>query len=112
MIVYPQSGATTCPDLLIGLGVLNASNYATAYENDYPTALYLVRHCNGAYSYLNTIAVPSITPSPPLLSARLCPNSPATPRERSTSEDTTRTLTRRTIPIGSIGAFPKPGPRR
>jgi hypothetical protein len=70
MIVYPQSGATTCPDLLIGLGVLNASNYATAYENDYPTALYLVRHCNGAYSYLNTIAVPSITPSPPLLSAR------------------------------------------
>jgi len=69
MVVYPDSGTTSCPTLLIGLGVVNTSNYANEYENDYPTALYLVRHCNGAYS-LRTIVDPSITPSPPLISTR------------------------------------------
>jgi len=68
MIVYPQSGTPSCPDLLIGLNVY-AGQYANAYENYYPTPSFLVRHCNGAYS-LQTIVDPSITPAPPLLATR------------------------------------------
>jgi hypothetical protein len=70
MIVYPQSGSTICPDLLIGFGVLGTANYANAYEGYYPTALFIVRHCNGSYGYLRTIVDPSISPAPPLLSTR------------------------------------------
>ena len=69
MVVYPESGTTSCPTLLIGLGVLTTGNYANAYENDYPTALYLVRHCNGSYG-LGAIVDPSVTPPPPLISTR------------------------------------------
>ena len=69
MIVDPQSGTTSCPTLLIGLGVIGTLNYANAYENYYPTASYLVRHCNGSYGF-RTIVDPSITPAPPLISTR------------------------------------------
>jgi hypothetical protein len=60
MIVYPQSGSTGCPDLLIGFGVLGTANYANAYQGNYPTALFVVRHCNEAYGRLRAIADPSI----------------------------------------------------
>jgi hypothetical protein len=69
MIVYPQAGTPSCPTLLIGLGLVYAQQVANAYENYYPTPLYLVRHCNGAYG-LRTIVDPSITPAPPLLATR------------------------------------------
>ena len=36
---------------------------------DYPTASFLVRHCNGAYDF-QTIVDPSITPAPPLVATR------------------------------------------
>ena len=32
MIVYPQSGSTSCPDLLIGLSI-TAANYPSDYED-------------------------------------------------------------------------------
>jgi hypothetical protein len=70
MIVYPQSGSTSCPDLLLGLGLLNTSYYVNDYDGSYPTALYLVRHCNGEYDSVGAIVVPSITPSPTLVSTR------------------------------------------
>jgi hypothetical protein len=69
MIVYPQSGSTSCPDHLIGLSVVVSPHYANAYEKNYPTALFLVRHCNGAYD-LQKIVDPSIVPAPPLLATR------------------------------------------
>jgi hypothetical protein len=69
MIVYPQSGSTSCPDLLIGLGVVYAGNYPNAYQGYYPTASFLIRHCNGVYRF-RTIVDPSITPAPPILSTR------------------------------------------
>ena len=69
MIVYPRSRSTSCPDLLIGLGVINAANYANDYEGLYPTPSFLIRHCNGSYGF-RTIIDPSITPAPPLLSTR------------------------------------------
>jgi hypothetical protein len=68
MIVYPQSGSTGCPDLLIGLGAY-AGNSPTAYEDYYPTPQFLVRHCNGIYG-LRKIIDPGITPAPPLLAPR------------------------------------------
>ena len=68
MIVYPQSGTPSCPDLLIGLNVYSRQ-YANAYENYYPTASFLIRHCNGAYGF-RTIVDPSITPAPPILATR------------------------------------------
>jgi hypothetical protein len=67
MVVYPQS-ATSCPELLIGLAII-ATAYLTAYQDYYPTPSYLVRHCNGVYSF-RTIVDPSITPAPPLLATR------------------------------------------
>jgi hypothetical protein len=67
MVAYPQS-ARSCPELLIGLTII-ATSYPTAYENYYPTPSYLVRHCNGVYSF-RTIVDPSITPAPPLLATR------------------------------------------
>jgi hypothetical protein len=69
MIVYPQSGSTSCPDLLIGFGVVG-TNYAYAYETFYPTALFTVRHCNGVYGSICAIVDPNITPAPPLISTR------------------------------------------
>jgi hypothetical protein len=69
MTVYPQSGSTSCPDLLIGL-LINAQQYPNAYQGNYPSASYLVRHCNGAYDKLYNIVAPSITPAPPLLATR------------------------------------------
>jgi hypothetical protein len=68
MIVYPQSGAPSCPDLLIGLSII-AETYPNAYEDYYATPSFLVRHCNGAYGF-RTIVDPSITPAPPLLATR------------------------------------------
>jgi hypothetical protein len=70
MTLYPESGSTSCPDLIIGLGVIYTPNYANDYEGIHPSALYLVRHCNGAYTSLSPIAVPGLSPSLPLLSAR------------------------------------------
>jgi hypothetical protein len=69
MIVYPLSGSTSCPDLLIGLGVLSAGSYVNNYEGFYPNPTFLIRHCNGVYGF-RTIIAPSITPAPPLLSTR------------------------------------------
>jgi hypothetical protein len=68
MIVYPQSGSTGCPDLLIGV-VAYTPQYANAYKDYYPTAQFLVRHCNGFY-HLRKISDPSITPAPPLRATR------------------------------------------
>ena len=67
MIVYPQSGSTSCPDLLIGLSI-NAPNYAGAYENDYPNATLMIRHCNGTYDF--RIINPNITPAPSPIATR------------------------------------------
>jgi hypothetical protein len=69
MVVDPHAGTPSCPTLLIGLGVVYAGNYPSAYEGYYPTPSFLIRHCNGAYGF-RTIIDPSITPSPPLLSTR------------------------------------------
>jgi hypothetical protein len=69
MVVYPYSGSTSCPDLLIGLGVVYAEDYPNAYQGYYPTPSFLIRHCNGFYGF-RAITDPSITPAPPLLSAR------------------------------------------
>jgi hypothetical protein len=68
MIVYPKSGSTDCPDLLIGLAAY-VGHSANAYEDWYATASFLVRHCNGIYG-LRTVIDPSITPAPPLLAPR------------------------------------------
>ncbi len=70
MIVYPHSGTPSCPDLLIGLGLVTTPNYTNDYESYYPTPSFLIRHCNGVYGSLRTIVDPSITPAPPLLSTR------------------------------------------
>ena len=56
MIVYPNSGSTSCRDLLIGLW-------------SPPTPSFLVRHCNGAYGF-RTMVDRSIVPAPPLLATR------------------------------------------
>jgi hypothetical protein len=69
MIVYPQSGTTSCPTLLIGLNIA-VNKYPNAYEGYYPPASFLVRYCNGAYSTLTLIVDPSITPAPPTLATR------------------------------------------
>ena len=42
MIVYPQSGTTSCPTLLIGLAIV-ANNFPNAYEGYYPSASFLER---------------------------------------------------------------------
>ncbi len=68
MIVYPQSGSTSCPDLLIGLSVVT-TQYANAYENFYPAPSFLIRHCNGFYDF-QTIVDPSITPAPSPIATR------------------------------------------
>jgi hypothetical protein len=62
MTVYPQSGSTSCPDLLIGL-VAYTPQYANAYLGWYPNATYLVRHCNGTYDNVYSIVDPTITPA-------------------------------------------------
>jgi hypothetical protein len=68
MIVYPQSGSPSCPDLLIGLSII-AAQYAQEYQNYYPTPSFLIRHCNGFYDF-QTIVVPSITPAPSPIATR------------------------------------------
>jgi hypothetical protein len=68
MVVDPHSGTSNCPTLLIGLNVY-AGEFSNAYQGFYPTASYLVRHCNAAYGF-HTIADPSITPQPPLFATR------------------------------------------
>ena len=68
MIVYPRSGSTSCPVLLLGLSVY-AGEYAKAYENYYPAPSFLTRHCIGAYGF-HAIVDQSITPAPPLLATR------------------------------------------
>jgi len=67
MVVYPQSGSTGCPDLLIGLSVYT-SNYANAYQGYYPTPSFLIRHCNGFYGF--RAIDPSITPAPSPIATR------------------------------------------
>jgi hypothetical protein len=67
MIVYPQSGSTSCPDLLIGLGIA-AANYPQAYEGWYPNATFMIRHCNGTYDF--RITNPNITPAPSPIATR------------------------------------------
>ncbi len=69
MIVYPQSGSTSCPDLLIGLSVVVTAQYANAYENYYPTPSFLIRHCNGSYDF-QTIVASSIRPAPSPIATR------------------------------------------
>ncbi len=70
MVVYPQSGSTGCPDLLLGLGVIAAQNYPGAFQGDYPNASFVVRHCNGAYDSFQNIVDPNISPNPTLVSTR------------------------------------------
>jgi hypothetical protein len=67
MAIYPQS-VTSCPELLIGLS-LTSAQFPSMYNNFDPTASFLVRYCNGAYSF-RTIVDPSITPAPALLATR------------------------------------------
>jgi hypothetical protein len=69
MIVYPESGTTSCPTLLIGLAIV-ANNFPNAYEGYYPSASFLVRYCNGSYSTLTPIVDSSITPAPSTLATR------------------------------------------
>jgi hypothetical protein len=68
MIVYPQSGSTNCPDLLVSLSIVSAQ-YANAYENYYPTPSFLIRHCNGSYGF-QTIVAPSVRPAPSPIATR------------------------------------------
>jgi hypothetical protein len=70
MVVYPQSGSTGCPDLLLGLGVISAQNYPRAFQGNYPNASFVVRHCNGAYDSFQNIVDPNISPKPTLVSTR------------------------------------------
>ena len=70
MVVYPYSGTTSCPDLLLGLGFIIAPDYVHALGSFYPYALFFVRHCNGTYSLIQAIIDPSIEPAPPLLAIR------------------------------------------
>jgi hypothetical protein len=69
MIVYPGSGTTSCPTLLMGVSGV-APSYPNAYEGYPPTASFLVRYCNGTYSNLLPIADRSITPAPSLIASR------------------------------------------
>jgi hypothetical protein len=70
MAVYPESGTTSCPDLLIGVGVLGTTKYTNDYQGLYPTASFLIRHCDGLYNF-QTIVDPSITPPPATISTRV-----------------------------------------
>ena len=67
MVIYPKSGSSSCPDLLIGLSIV-ASNYANDYEGYYPIPTFLIRHCNGVYGF--RIIDPSITPAPSPIATR------------------------------------------
>jgi hypothetical protein len=70
MVIYPQSGTPSCPTLLMGVGFIASVNYPSAYYDFYPSASILERYCNGTYSYVPTIANPSITPAPQLMATR------------------------------------------
>ncbi len=69
MVVYPQSGSTSCPDFLIGISAVVTAQYVNAYENWYPNPTFLLRHCNGSYNF-QTIVAPSITPAPSPIATR------------------------------------------
>jgi hypothetical protein len=51
MIAYPGSGTQGHPDLIIGLGIINAPNYPFAWGHLYPNPTFLVRHANGTYDF-------------------------------------------------------------
>ena len=70
MVVYPLSGSISCPDLLLGLGVIAVhGTIPDGYEGFYPTPTFIVRHCNGVYGF-HAIVHSSVRPTPPLLSTR------------------------------------------
>ena len=54
----------------MGVGVLGTTKYTNDYQGLYPTASFLIRHCNGVYDF-RTIVDPSITPPSPLISTRV-----------------------------------------
>ena len=109
MIVYPKSGTTSCPDLLIGVGVLVTTKYANDYQG-----LIRPRHSSYGIATGPTAFAPSLTRASlrrrrsyrPASSPRR--NSRAIQRERSMPGDTTRISTPHIIPIGSTKGFPKP----
>jgi hypothetical protein len=68
MVGYPQSGSPSCPDLLLGLGVVSAYNYPGNYQGYHPLPTFLIRHCDGTYGF-RTID-PTITPKPTPMSTR------------------------------------------
>jgi hypothetical protein len=69
MLADPYStGPDGCPDRLIGL-LATAPNFTGAYGIAYPSAMFLVRHCDATYE-LRVIADPRISPAPPLLATR------------------------------------------
>ena len=70
MVIYPQSGTPSCPDLLMGLGFIASVNYPHAYDDIYPNASFIVRHCNGTYTPIANISNPSIMPAPQLMATR------------------------------------------
>ena len=59
----PSIRSTSCPDLLIGLDSSTRGAIQMHMRGYYPTASFLIRHCNGAYGF-RTIVDPSITPAP------------------------------------------------
>jgi hypothetical protein len=69
MVVYPQSGTSNCPDLLVGFGLVWAGGYPGAYQGYDPNGVFLIRHCNGIYGF-RAIADPSIQPPPPIIATR------------------------------------------
>ena len=91
----------------------DTAGYANAFETYYPTALFLVRHCNGAYD-LRTIVDPSITPAPPLLSTRamVVTQFSGDPAGTIYSGGFDAHAIRRTTPIGSTEAFRNDDARR
>ena len=51
---------------------MSLPNYATDYKGyEYPTATYLMRHCNGTYDKLYSIADTALRPAPPLSATRV-----------------------------------------
>ena len=68
MIVYPQSGSTSCPDLLIGLSIAAPRIIRVPMKVTIPTRRFSIRHCNGTYGF-QTIN-PSITPAPSPIATR------------------------------------------
>jgi hypothetical protein len=51
MVIYPGSGTSHRPDILIGVGVVNVGNDPNNYQGLYPNPTLLVRHANGSYDF-------------------------------------------------------------